>query len=77
MSDDDLVQWLLRTIQAEAAGGPLTSDVVIRTEHLARVHWGGARPYIAKRPTFVRLGEEVPKSTYYRWMKRSPRRQRG
>ena len=68
--EDDIVLWVLRDIveRVHELNGPLSgaqvadlSRAVIRVEQLARVRWGGKRPYIAKRPRQIERSDAIGK----------------
>ncbi len=43
---DDIVIWILRIVSEQRRIDPL--NAIVNAEQMTRVHWGGARPYIAK-----------------------------
>jgi hypothetical protein len=71
VTDEDIVTWILRAVCDRVPSASSTS--ILEIEQLARNHWGGERPYIAKRSPIANIGK-VPRTTFYRWMERHPQR---
>jgi len=62
--EQDMITWILRAVCDTSPG--IASEHLLEVEIAARQHWGGARPYVAKRHPIASDGR-VPRTTFHRW----------
>ena len=65
--DRDVITWVLRAVSEIRPGVDL-----LEVERAARSHWGGSRPYVAKRTPITANGD-IPGRTARRWNQLFPR----